>query len=297
MDLIEFDQCGRSGRTYRGTFWNYRGIIYEGVPYILKFRSKEAFGESIRLPVSEYVGDRVYEMLGIPAQESVLGTWHGRLAAACKDFCWTPEEYLEEIDFWRLRRTWLISPKDFPEEFRHPKDMHLEGILRILYEYPRMASHPEMKKRFWDTFIIDALLGNYERCMASWGLLLSKDNEEKPAPVFGNGTCLNAWMDDDDMRYDLQDPERFREFAWPTCGYLDAKDDRIAPFQYLKETDNKDCIQEAKRLIPMIAEKQEDILGLLRVVPRMKDVRRAFNEKAIAMRIEEWMLPLLEQWN
>ena len=293
--MKNFDQCKRSGLTYPGTFWDYLGILYEGVPYILKFRSKEAFGDSVRLPVSEYVGDRIYEMFGVPSQTSILGTWHGRVAVACKDFRKAQGEDFDEIPFMMMKLGWIPDPKDIAAEYLRPKDMHLTGILKILDEHPWLKRHPEMKTRFWEMFIIDALLGNPDRCTASWGILSSISDEETLTPVFGNGTCLNAGMKDAEMEYALRNPEEFANeiCLHATCSYLDENDSAIEPFSYLRNTDDADCIREAKRLIPMIAEKQEDILTLIKTVPKMSDLHRRFHENAIAVRIQNGLLPLL----
>lgn len=50
---------------------------------------------------------------------------------------------------------------------------------------------------FWEIYIVDALLGNFDRHGANWGFIKS-ENRYVMAPVFDNGSALFPNMTDED---------------------------------------------------------------------------------------------------
>lgn len=60
---------------------------------------------------------------------------------------------------------------------------------------------------FWEMFIVDALLGNFDRHGMNWGFI-KRDNAYALAPVFDNGSCLFPNMtDEDEMASIVTSPE------------------------------------------------------------------------------------------
>lgn len=73
MQMVDFNQYVQNQRMYGGTAGRKMGIVYEGKNYILKFPGnlKEQRMKNIQLsysnsPVCEYIGSRIYELLGFP---------------------------------------------------------------------------------------------------------------------------------------------------------------------------------------------------------------------------------------
>ena len=56
-------------------------IIIDGYRYIVKFQKNSEVGLIFNY-VSEYLGSHIFQLLGIPVQETFLGTYEGRKAAA-----------------------------------------------------------------------------------------------------------------------------------------------------------------------------------------------------------------------
>ena len=89
MELIDFSiypasdvQYGGSGARKR--FWCPNG---GGRPceYMLKFRKRTPLRHAEQ-PSSEYLGSRIFEVLGYPTQKVFLGLRHGEEVVACKSF-------------------------------------------------------------------------------------------------------------------------------------------------------------------------------------------------------------------
>ena len=71
-NLIDFDNYGQNQRMYGGTAGRKMGIFYKGENYILKFPGnlREQQMKNINLsysnsPVCEYIGSKIYEILGL----------------------------------------------------------------------------------------------------------------------------------------------------------------------------------------------------------------------------------------
>lgn len=84
MDYTSYDRYPLSNRSYGGSERKV-GILIEGKPYMLKFRKRTPFGYRYNT-VSEYLGSHIYQSIGIPCQDTFLGTYHNEEVVACKDF-------------------------------------------------------------------------------------------------------------------------------------------------------------------------------------------------------------------
>ena len=93
--MIDFTQCGIiPGRAYNGANGNKIAVSYNGTVYMLKFPPSAA-GKPTELSytngcISEHLASSVFNLIGITAQETMLGTYTIRdklkLVCACRDF-------------------------------------------------------------------------------------------------------------------------------------------------------------------------------------------------------------------
>ncbi len=60
-------------------------------------------------------------------------------------------------------------------------------IIMTIKEHPFLQDISGVIERFWDMFIIDALIGNTDRNNSNWGIVLRKDGSKELAPVYDNG--------------------------------------------------------------------------------------------------------------
>lgn len=80
MKMADFNGYEQNLRMYGGTAGRKMGITYNGKNYILKFPGnlKEQGMKNIQLsysnsPVCEFIGSQIYEKLGFPVHETILG--------------------------------------------------------------------------------------------------------------------------------------------------------------------------------------------------------------------------------
>lgn len=162
--MIDFTDMQIRNKTYAGANGSKISVIYNGEQYMLKFpvppsRNKEmSYANGC---ISEYIGCHIFESIGIPVQETLLGTYtqkgKQKVVVACKDFT-TPGLVLQ--DFASLKNTIIDSE-------HNGYGTELEDILNTI-ENQRAMDANILKKWFWDMFIVDALIGNWDRHNGNW---------------------------------------------------------------------------------------------------------------------------------
>ena len=278
--MIDFTNMPTRRKTYAGANGGKIAVIYEGEQYMLKFPAPPKRNLEISYIngcVSEYLGSQIFGIVGIPVQETLLGTYtkNGRekIVVACKDFT-THETVIQ--DFASLKNTLIDSG-------HNGYGTELSEILEAIDE--QQAIDPrELKERFWDMFIVDALIGNWDRHNGNWGFLYnSRTDEMTIAPVYDCGSCLYPQADENIMRKTLEDlAERdFRIFEIPLSGIrLDGQ--KIRYFDFISSLSNRDCNAALKRIVPRIDMKK--IMKLVDETPYIDDLQKEFYKTMLTER-------------
>lgn len=90
-----------------------------------------------------------------------------------------------------------------------------------------------MTERFWDMFIVDALICNWDRHNGNWGFLYHAHTDQMElAPVFDCGSSLYPQADEKIMETVLTDEKElnFRIFEIPTS--LEKRKEKILDFSF-----------------------------------------------------------------
>ena len=90
--------------------------------------------------------------------------------------------------------------------------------MQMLRDNSKLTKVDETISEFWQIFIVDALLGNFDRHGANWGFV-KRCGSYSLAPVFDNGSCLFPRMtDEEEMRLIIGSNEETnkRVFEFPT---------------------------------------------------------------------------------
>ena len=187
--MIDFTNMPRRNKTYAGANGSKISILYNDELYMLKFpapftRKSEMSYSSIC--ISEYVGCKIYESIGIPVQKVLLGTYtteagKEKVVVACKDFAIGG---LVLQDFTSLKNQIIDSE-------RSGYGTELSDILAN-FDNQSAIDSKELSDRFWDMFIVDALIGNWDRHRIIRKKLSQKVNGEIPdGPYIKEAIHLN----------------------------------------------------------------------------------------------------------
>lgn len=238
--MIDFTNCPVNRfRAYGGANGNKINITYQGHSYMLKFPPKPSRNRDMSYSngcISEYVACHIFEMLGFRTQETLLGNYTDsrgktKLVVACRDFT---EDGKRLIEFAHLKNTCIDS-----EQNGYGKE--LSSILEAIEEQSIYPSD-ELRQFFWDMFIADAFLGNFDRHNGNWGFLVDEEKQQAElAPVYDCGSCLYPQLDLERMKTVLQDEAEIdqRIYTFPTSS-IEEGGKKISYFDYISSLKNPD---------------------------------------------------------
>lgn len=282
--MIDFTNCRViPGRAYNGANGSKIAVEYDGGIYMLKF-PPSAEGKPIELSytnscISEHFASSIFNMLGIRAQETILGTFTVRgkkkTVCACMDFTSGGKRL---FDFCSIKNTVLDSESN-------GSGTELYDIMDAI-DKQQYISPTVLREHFWNMFIADALLGNFDRHNGNWGFLYD-DAEEKAeiAPVFDCGSCLLPQADDNVMRRVLanEDELNARVFQFPTSA-IKLNGRKINYYDFLTKAGNEDANQALKRIAPRIH--MEQIEDFIDHVPGITNLQKLFYKSYVRARHE-----------
>ena len=270
---IDFTGCPRvPGRAYNGANGKKIAVSFQGATWLLKFPPPTG-GRPTELSYSnscfsEHLGSTVFRLLGVPAQETRLGTHlngHRKVVCACRDFT-VPGKRL--YDFCSIKNSVIDSETG-------GMGTELDDVLQTI-DLQTFMDPVAVRRRFWEMFVVDALLGNFDRHNGNWGFLVDEaTNAVSLAPVFDCGSCLLPQADETVMRKVLADEAELdaRIYTFP-ASMLKRNGRKIGYADFLRDSSDPDFRAAYDRLLPRIAEL--DVDGLLGSTPYLGDLQRSF---------------------
>ena len=133
-------------------------------------------------------------------------------------------------------------------------------------------------------FILDALIGNWDRHNGNWGFLYDTQTDEmRLAPVFDCGSSLFPQADEEKMRVILSDRNELnlRIFNQPLSSIMQ-NGRKINYFEFISSLQNEDCNQVLKRIAPKID--LEKIFRIIDETPYLTELQRAFYKTVLSER-------------
>lgn len=279
--MIDFTGLPVRRKTYAGANGSKISVVYNERIYMLKFPSLPTKNPAISYSnscISEYLGCKIFESVGIPVQEVLLGTYRTpkgkeKVVVACLDFT-SPGVVLQ--DFASLKNQIVDSVRN-----GYGTDL---ADIQDTFEQQTAIDREELKERFWDMFILDALIGNWDRHNGNWGFLYDTQTDEmRLAPVFDCGSSLFPQADEEKMRVILSDRNELnlRIFNQPLSSIMQ-NGRKINYFEFISSLQNEDCNQALKRIAPKID--LEKIFRIIGETPDLTELQRAFYKTVLSER-------------
>ena len=270
--MLDFTTLPRRNKSYAGANGSKIAVVYEGDLYMLKFPGAARLNRDLSYAngcISEYLGSHVFELAGIPAQKTLLGTYtlngKEKIVVACKDFTATG---LVLQDFTSMKNTVLDSDSN-------GTGTELNDITEAI-ETQTMIDPAVLTRHFWDMFIVDALIGNWDRHNGNWGFLYNTITDEvRLAPIFDCGSCLFPQADESIMRAVLDDPaeKELRIFERPLSA-IRQDGQKINYFDFISSLKHPACNAALKRIAPKL--RQQDLRELVDGTPFISDLQKEF---------------------
>lgn len=280
--MIDFTGCPvNKFKGYGGANGNKINIEYNGTSYMLKFPpvpNKSKVMSYTNSCISEYLACHIFESLGFAVQETLLGTYTDKrgkekVVVACKDFTADGKKLME---FAHLKNTCVDSEQN-------GYGTELSSIMKAIDEQS-LVEPQRLKDFFWDMFVADAFLGNFDRHNGNWGILIDEQKQcADIAPVYDCGSCLYPQLDDLQMQKVLGDEKEIdqRVYVFPTSAIVE-NGKKISYFDTISSLKNDDCNQALKRIAERID--MDKISRMIEEMPTVTEVQKDFYKVMIAER-------------
>ena len=280
--MIDFTSCEINRfRAYGGANGNKINILYDGRSYMLKFPPIPSRNKTMGYTngcISEYLACHIFASLEFNTQETLLGTYTDakgkeKIVVACGDFT---EGGKRLIEFAHLKNTCIDSEQN-------GYGTELSTILQAIAEQNLIPSDL-LTDFFWDMFIMDALLGNFDRHNGNWGILVNEQSKTAEiAPVYDCGSCLYPQLAVKDMEAILNNEDEInrRIYVFPTSS-VEEDGKKISYFEFISSLKNPDCTAALKRIFGRIDIGK--INEIVNATPTLDMIQKEFYSVMIAER-------------
>lgn len=283
--MINFTDCAvNKFKAYGGANGNKINVLYDGTSYMLKFPpvpSKNKVMSYTNSCMSEYLACHILVTIGLSVQDTLLGTYTDKrgkekIVVACKDFAADGKRLME---FAHLKNTCVDSEQN-------GYGTELDSILKAIDEQVLIPA-PELCAFFWDMFVADAWLGNFDRHNGNWGILIDEQKQcAEIAPIYDCGSCLYPQMDVNDMAKVLSDESEINQriYTFPTSAIVE-NGNKISYFDFISSLQNTQCNEALARIARRIdMEKVNEIIGAM---PAISDLQKDFYRTMLTERKEK----------
>jgi len=280
--MIDFTLCEiNKFRAYGGANGNKINILYEGCSYMLKFPPVPSRNKAMSYTngcISEYLACHIFASIGFKTQKTLLGTYidprgKEKVVVACGDFT---EGGKRLIEFAHLKNTCISSEQN-------GYGTELSSILEAISEQT-LLPQGELSEFFWDMFIADALLGNFDRHNGNWGILVDEPTKTvEIAPVYDCGSSLYPQLATDDMEAVLNSEDEIdrRVYTFPASA-IEENGKKLSYFEFISSLKNSDCTAALKRISARID--MDKIQMLIDETPTLIPVQKEFYKVMISER-------------
>ena len=251
--------------------------------YIVKYQKNSEIGK-VYNHISEYIGSHIFNLLGIPVQESFLGVYKGEEVVLLKHFCVNDEKLVPFND---------VGESSL-EENKEMYQYSYEDIIKMLIDNKKSTNVSETVDRFWDMFIIDAFTGNFDRHGGNWGFI-KKGNTYRIAPVYDNGSCMYPRINSDSRILKVlnsKDEIEKRVYKFPTS-HIKLNGMKSSYYDIINSSEYEECNKALKRIFPKIDFMKID--KLIDEIECINDLRKRFYKTMLRERFEKILKPAYEK--
>lgn len=195
---------------------------------------------------------------------------------ACKDFTSNGNVFKQ---FAELKNSQIESSKN-------GYGTEIDEVIETI-ENQTVYDSNKLKEFFWDMFIVDCLVGNFDRHNGNWGFLINEVLKKIDiAPIYDCASCLYPQLSDERIAEIINNEEEMeaRIYVFSTSA-LKVNNKKINYFEFISKLENEDCNKALLRIYPKID--FEKINNVIDETPAISDIRKDFYKKIIKLRYEK----------
>jgi hypothetical protein len=280
--LLDYSGYPDGGRYYSGAE-KKRSILINGNAYLVKFQKNSR--EGLRFNhVSEFLGSHIFSMLGIETQETQLGLYKDENVVVIKDFLGEDEVF---VPFNGVGDSSLEQDK---EKYQYS----YEDIIGMLKDNVKLTDVKQTVDLFWDMFIVDALIANFDRHGSNWGFI-KKDNKYRLSPIFDNGSSLFPQLNTDakiEAVLNNQEEIEQRIYKFPTS-QVKYKGKKSSYYEIISSLAFEECNNALVRITEKVD--LDKINKLIDSTENISDMRKEFYKTILKQRFEKILLESYEK--
>lgn len=277
MTMRDYSRYQEGNRYYSGAE-RKKSILINGKSYLIKFQKNSR--EGLRFNhVSEYLGSHIFALLGIETQETFLGTYKGEDVVVIQDFLEEDEVF---VPFNGVGDSSLEQNK---EKYQYS----YTDIITMLQDNVKLTDVEQTIDLFWDMFIIDAFIANFDRHGSNWGFI-KKDNRYRLSPVFDNGSSLFPQLNTDEKIEAVlgnQEEIDMRIYKFPTS-QVKYKGKKSSYYDIISSLAFEECNRALIRIIERIDFNK--INKLIESIENISEKRKEFYKIILQQRYEKILL-------
>ena len=266
------------GNRYYSGAERKKSILINEKPYLVKFRKNSR--EGLRYNhVSEYLGSHIFALLGFETQETFLGIYKGENVVVIQDFLGEDEVF---VPFNGVGDSSLEQDK---EKYQYS----YEDIIEMLQDNVKLTDVEQTIDLFWDMFVIDALIANFDRHGSNWGFI-KKDNKYRLSPIFDNGSSLFPQLNTDEkIAAVLENQEEIdmRIYKFPTS-QVKYKGKKSSYYEIISSLAFEECNNALIRVVERID--FDKIHKLIDSVENISEKRREFYKTILEQRYKKILI-------
>lgn len=268
-------------------------LYYNNEKYMIKFpdpvREMKNDLSYMNNQFSEDIGCKIFKSIGIPVQETFLAKYTSpedgktRIVVACKDF------RIKALGDQRVSAG-NINLTNFHSNKRI--STNIEDVNYIINKITTIDKEA-VRERFWDTFVVDALIGNVDRHLDNWGFITDEDdNIIRMSPVYDCGSSLGALLSDEKMQAAINDESKFKDFEYNVASVYFMNGERII-YPSIFKSPPDDLKKAVLRIVPKINMKV--VQDIVNNEEGMSNIRKTYLNKALTFRYEKVLVPSLHK--
>ena len=217
-----------------------------------------------------------------------IGTRNQNLLVACKNFT-SGYQYL--IEFGQYMR----KHYDSGDIGRVPDIRQIEYVL---HNDPVLCDYAEkLWDTYWERFVGDALVGNFDRHMGNWGYITdTRSGEVYASLIYDNGSTLFPALSEKAMREDvLPFPKEImkRMLLFPKAA-LTVKGKKVSYLDMLSSGYVPSVNMAVRKTVPIILDKLPEIRKFIDEQEFLSDTRKTFYKTMLDSRVNHILKPAWE---
>ena len=267
-ERVCFTYCKPGYKTYRGANGHKKSVYVGDDLYMLKFPHQAKHNPDLHYSndlMSEHLGSSIFNILGIKAQETILGYYSMWIetgekktydVVACKDFA-DLKKGRSLVEFAELKNEVVTSSSG-------GYNTNINEIEEAISKQTRF-DQATLREFFWDMFVVDAYIGNFDRHNGNWGFVNNFIADRwEIAPVFDCGSCLYPQSDDNIKREVMTSDQalKIRIYQRPFSA-LSWNGQKVNYLEFLSSGVNDACTRSLLKMSERIEERKDAIVGLL----------------------------------